>query len=332
MKKRTRAIIAGLTLCLMLPFMAVPASATKAHIPEISYGDTSSGLISVPYNDLVVLESIRVSFNIIDYPEYEYENPEDFKQYKSTVTTEYSFVNSTDEKQALTLAMPVSMRCDYGEIDTSRFELMVNGEKRDGEKKYSIDDGYYSSLYGELLDPNDLQHDTKTYNTWYVYQIELNPKEQISVTQTTPVYPDINQDYEPQTYDYSYTYNSPNTSTKKAVSVDFTVNCDYYMLENDHFSFTETDSGYTLHFDDLNHPGDGAYHGGIDFSLCSIEDPLSYSERSTKSLFKFIGIIILLAPIILIVRIIYQIIVFVVKIIYTVINFVIDTVASVIRR
>ena len=276
MKQRTKAIIATLTLGLMLPFMMIPASAMTSPPNPVISGDKSSGIINATPDSEICIESQVVTFNLTDYP-----HTADFSQYgESTVVTEYILVNPTDSPDELIIALPMGMRVEYGKCDLDRFELKINGEVIESETKYRDNRaGDYTNYFGghDFTDI-DLSGSTSNglnegYAPWRLYEISLDPDEKATVTLTAPVYPDVDTRYNPYTYFYSY-YFSPYTGWKGYGSVDVVINTDYFITNSFHDSFTETESGYELHIDSLFTKIDqqsSAIKNAVEFELCSVE-------------------------------------------------------------
>ena len=132
MKSKAKALIAIVTLCLMLPFMMIPTSATEPLPNPVIRGDKSSGIINTTLDSEICIESQVVTFNLTDYP-----HTRDFSQYKeSNVITEYTLVNPTDSTEEVIIALPMGMRIEYGKCDLDRFELKINGEVVESETKY----------------------------------------------------------------------------------------------------------------------------------------------------------------------------------------------------
>lgn len=300
MKHRVKALIAAITLLIMLPFTATPSHAFIDYFPPIRQGSPSIGILNSTPDSSVVLESQTVRFNLADYPKFEYENPDEFKDYSATVTSEYTLFNPTEETELLILTVPTHMSPDYGANDPTRFELLVNGEMIDGETKYaSSNPGYdlgFNPTVDLFIDPEDINDDNKySYLSCYVYEVEIDPGEKMSIVLTTPVYPHVSQEYEPESYKYSY-YFSTYELWAEYGSVDVIIDTDYHMLEAEYNRFTKYDGGYTLHIGDLKNELDGnvSIERSVNFSLSSVEEP----ER-TEPDNSGIGIIIILMLIIM---------------------------------
>ena len=301
MKTRMKALIAALTLTLMLPFMMIPASATEPLPNPVISGDKSSGVINATPDSEVCIESQKVIFNLTDYP-----HTRDFGAYKeSTVVTEYTLVNPTDSPDEVIIALPMGMNIEYGKCDLSRFELKINGEVVESETRYRpVKAGDYAHYFGGYdFTDIDLSGSTSNglhegYAPWRLYEISLDPGEKASVTLTAPVYPDVNTRYDPYTYFYSY-YFSPYNGWKGYGSVDVIINADYYVTNSFHDSFTKTEGGYELHIDSLYTQIDqqsASIKNAVEFELCSVEIHEAVEKEPDNS---GIGILIILMLIIM---------------------------------
>ena len=301
MKTRMKALIAALTLTLMLPFMMIPASATEPLPNPVISGDKSSGVINATPDSEICIESQKVIFNLTDYP-----HTRDFGAYKeSTVVTEYTLVNPTDSPDEVIIALPMGMNIEYGKCDLSRFEIKINGEVMESETKYRLNDrGDYTDYFnGHDFTDIDLSNSTNNglnegYAPWRLYEISLDPGEKASVTLTAPVYPDVNTRYDPYTYFYSY-YFSPYNGWKGYGSVDVIINTDYYVTNSFHDSFKKTEGGYELHIDSLYTQIDqqsASIKNAVEFELCSVEIHEAVEKEPDNS---GIGILIILMLIIM---------------------------------
>lgn len=300
MKTKTKALIAALTLMVMLPFTATPSHAFIDYFPPIRQGSPSIGILNSTPDSSVVLESQTVRFNLVDYPKFEYENPDEFKDYSATVTSEYTLFNPTEETESLILTVPTHMSPYYGANDPTRFELFVNGERIEGEAKYaSRNPGYdlgFNPTVDLFIDPEDINDDNKySYLSCYLYEVEIDPGEKMNVVLNTPVYPHVSQEYEPEIYEYSY-YFSTYEMWAEYGSVDVIIDTDYHMLDAEYNGFTKYDGGYTLHTGDLKNELDGnvSIERSVNFSLSSVEEPERIEPDNSG-----IGILIILMLIIM---------------------------------
>ena len=301
MKQRTKAIIATLTLLIMLPFMMIPTSATEPLPSPVIRGDKSSGIINATPDSEICIESQVVTFNLTDYP-----HTSDFSQYKeSNVITESTLVNPTDSTEEVIIALPMGMRIEYGKCDLDRFELKINGEAIESETRYRLNQvGDYTDYFGQYdFTDIDLSGSTSNglnegYAPWRLYEISLDPDERATVTLTAPVYPDVDTRYSPYTYFYSY-YFSPYVGWKGYGSVDVVINTDYYIANAFHDSFTETEGGYELHIDSLYTQIDqqsSSIKNAVEFELCSVEIHEAVKEEPDNS---GVGLLIILILIIM---------------------------------
>ena len=79
MKQRTKAIIAALTLCLMLPFMMIPSSANSRS--PYWEGENSQGTIFMEDDIPIEVVSERLTFDIPTLPYVQYRSGEYFIEY-----------------------------------------------------------------------------------------------------------------------------------------------------------------------------------------------------------------------------------------------------------
>lgn len=130
MKQRMKAIIATLTLCLMLPFMMIPASAMTPSPSKVKYGTQTSGLFGMTEGHKIAVENQTITFDIHDLPSFDYGSTEEFNSYNARVTTEYNLINHTYKDEMITVAVPLGTAPEYGvgKLNTELFTASVNGE------------------------------------------------------------------------------------------------------------------------------------------------------------------------------------------------------------
>lgn len=124
-------------------------------------------------------------------------------------------------------------------------------------------------LYGDMYTDWDI---SKYLLQWYEYEITLTPEQRLTNTVTAPLYPNIDQGYEPATYSYEY-FLTPASLWKEFGTLDIYVNTPYYMVTKwkGNFSiapdkWTRTDEGYELHLE-------GLPEQDLIFTLSESEDP-----------------------------------------------------------
>ena len=124
-------------------------------------------------------------------------------------------------------------------------------------------------LYGDMYTDWDI---SQYLLQWYEYEITLTPGQHLTNTVTAPLYPSIDQGYEPATYSYEY-FLTPAALWKEFGTLDIYVHTPYYMVSawKGNFSiapdkWTRTDEGYELHLD-------GLPEQDLIFTLSESEDP-----------------------------------------------------------
>lgn len=99
---------------------------------------------------------------------------------------------------------------------------------------------------------------------WYEYEIDFPAGADVVNSVTAPMFPDINMDYTPSKYTFTYLL-SPATKWESFADIDITVNTDAYILSST-IHFEKTDGGYEVHLDSLP-------NGELEFELCSSQSP-----------------------------------------------------------
>lgn len=102
---------------------------------------------------------------------------------------------------------------------------------------------------------------------WYEYKFTLAPHERLTNAVTAPVYPTINDDYDPPKYLYSYLL-SPAGTWASFGELQIKINTPYHLLERSSFAQNaqKTDDGFELTLD-------GLPDGELYFELCASENP-----------------------------------------------------------
>lgn len=121
MKKfKLRFLAAAVALVAALPCAVSPAFANSGKRSE--FGVTGTGVIVKNEQSALAVESEKLTFDIVDYPEYP-----NVDGYKSTVTAEYTFVNTSDIKVVTSMAFPIGTdpSC-YGDVADP--QIKVNGD------------------------------------------------------------------------------------------------------------------------------------------------------------------------------------------------------------
>ncbi|MBD5111780.1 MAG: hypothetical protein HDT42_04505 [Ruminococcaceae bacterium] len=142
------------------------------------------------------------------------------------------------------------------------------------ENSYILESDWYNAMVDELNFSgieryNCIIRYSRIFNLkscllrWYEYEITLAPGERIVNSVTAPIYPDIDEDWKPPVYKYTYLLSPAQTWTDFG-SLDIVINTPFYLIDNKDFQKTET--GYRLSLD-------GLPDGELEFSLSSSKKP-----------------------------------------------------------
>ena len=113
----------------------------------------------------------------------------------------------------------------------------------------------------------------KSLLRWYEYEITLAPGEKITNTIEAPMYPTIDEEYDPDIYRYNYLL-SPASTWAKFGNMNVDINTPFFMTENNQSGFTKTQKGY-------NFKANGLPEGELRFSLSTVEKPERKSNIGT---------------------------------------------------
>lgn len=121
------------------------------------------------------------------------------------------------------------------------------------------------SFYTGFLGPDTELMLSDCLMQWFEYEIELDAGETITNTVTAPIYPDINNNFNPYIFSYNYLL-SPAKTFKEFGEIDVIINTPYYLTESSGAEFERTQNGYTATLSTL--PDDELY-----FSLSESKNP-----------------------------------------------------------
>ena len=125
---------------------------------------------------------------------------------------------------------------------------------------------YYNAVVDMLNSGRDFNINMNDYLMgWYQYDINVPAGGRVINTVTAPLYPNINNSYDPPKYDYNY-YLSPAKSWAGFGELTININTTAYMLDNTLEGFEKVDTGYRLQRNGL--PNDE-----LTFTLCEDEKP-----------------------------------------------------------
>ena len=101
---------------------------------------------------------------------------------------------------------------------------------------------------------------------WYEIEVSIKAGESIQLRLEQPLYPDVDTEYNPHTYNFGTLISSmPHAN---GASVDVKVNTDFYLLDCS-ADFNEIEGGYAFGFKNLSELQDGRFN----FTLCESQNP-----------------------------------------------------------
>lgn len=100
---------------------------------------------------------------------------------------------------------------------------------------------------------------------WYIYELSFEPGETLINEVTVPIYPDIDESYEPAVYDYTYLL-SPAKTWKNFGNLDVVINTPYHIVESNIEFKKDAEGVYSLSLD-------GLPDSELEFTLSESESP-----------------------------------------------------------
>lgn len=119
-KRYLKLIFAAFTCVCAVPCAVSPVFANSGHRYE--YGVSGAGVLTPNENSVLAVESEKLTFDIVDFPKY----GNSLSGYKSTVTAEYNFVNTSDSTVITSMAFPIGVNQSYYN-DLREPDIKVNG-------------------------------------------------------------------------------------------------------------------------------------------------------------------------------------------------------------
>lgn len=174
---KLRAIISAVALAAALPCVISPAFANSGKRYE--YGILGPGLLEqkpASEQSALAVESEKLTFDIVDFPAYP-----NVDGYKSTVTAEYTFVNTGDTAVRTSMAFPIGVdRACEGEATPP--QIKVNGEKIAVETRHTY--GSYNDFEFDVAKISDDLTEDSFYKpdlpvTCFLLTSDLKSKEEI---------------------------------------------------------------------------------------------------------------------------------------------------------
>ena len=175
MKQRTKAIIATLTLGLMLPFMMIPASANSRS--PYWEGENSQGTIFMEDDIPIQVVSEKLTFDIPTLPYTTYRSGEYFIEYDSKVTAEYTFYNPTDMTITAKMLFPYGELPEYANLrdkdgnslvakEHEKYQITVNGEAVEKTVRHSNSARFYDGSFEIETEINKISDEYLTVKNW----------------------------------------------------------------------------------------------------------------------------------------------------------------------
>ena len=124
--KALAAAVAALVVAVPCAVSPVFANSAVRH----EYGVTGSGAIEINEQSVLAVESEKLTFDIVDFPYYP-----DVGNYKSTVTAEYKFVNTSDATVHTQMAFPIGTDPNF--YDATSPEIGIDGCAIEVQTRYT---------------------------------------------------------------------------------------------------------------------------------------------------------------------------------------------------
>ena len=242
-------------LVLLLLLGGTPTASAMA-INSRQQGVQQAGVIPVDADFPLEIKHMLLTFDLQSFANPYTSSEEELAAYTGKVTTEYIFYNPTDTVITTQLMLYLgyhSMPENLYDRDIDKYEIFVNGEP--AEKTLCSNESNPSGVYPPVHYDSTL---------WYVYEITLQPGQELINIVTAPIYPDVEMNYEPQKYSYFYEL-SPDFLWQSSGTLDVIVNTPFYLLDCAH-EYEKTDTGYKASF------GISSIWA-TSFSLCTSENP-----------------------------------------------------------
>ena len=194
MERISKTILKVLVLLLFMMSVKTPVSANSAQTRWT--GTDSTGSIILEEDCPIIVEKELLTFDIQEFPESYYNEPEEFLKYSGSVTAEYTFYNPADYSVTATLAFPFGGVADYADIydyennkhliniDTDKYDITVDGNVIDKQLRHTLMyDGEQFELEKDVVKLHDGFMDDEFYNpdllvTKYTYLAKDVDKEE----------------------------------------------------------------------------------------------------------------------------------------------------------
>lgn len=135
-------LILNIMLVLLIPNNVKANSAQKNW-----YGVDAMGVVVTDEECPIEVTNEILTFDIFEFPQNYYYDPDDFSAYSGKVTADYTFYNPSDLSITATLAFPFGNFPDYGYFDydnqennniaTTKYDIKLNGEEIAKSMRYT---------------------------------------------------------------------------------------------------------------------------------------------------------------------------------------------------
>ena len=270
-------------LVLLLLFGGTPTvSATSPTISQYA-GVRQAGVVPADPECPIEVEHMLLTFDLQSFANPYTSSEEELAAYTGKVTTEYVFYNPTDTVITTLMMFYIGytdMPDSLYDRDIDKYEIFVDGEPVEKTLCSNASNPFGAYPYE--------RHDSSRS---YVYEITLQPGQELVNTVTAPIYPTMEIRYEPAKYEYYY-YPSPDFTWKSFGTLDVVINTPFHLLpRNSYYQFEKTDTGYKTSIDEtpMNY---------LCFELCASENP----EEVEDDGFNWAWYVLLAMPFILLAR------------------------------
>ena len=268
-------------LVLLLLFGSTPTvSATSPTISQYE-GVRQAGIVPADTDCPLEVTHMLLTFDLQSFANPYTSSEEELAAYTGKVTTEYTFYNPTDTVITTLMMFYIGytdMPDSLYDRDIDKYEIFVDGKPV--EKTLCSNESNPFGVYPPR------HYDS---NRWYVYEITLQPGQQLVNTVTAPIYPTIEIRYEPAKYDYYY-YPSPAFNWKNFGTLDVIINTPFFLLHPTE-EYEKNGTGYKAFFDETT-------RGYMHFTLCTSENP----EEVEDDGFNWAWLVLLVMPFMLLAR------------------------------
>lgn len=232
---------------------------TRVWLSGCNGGDTHDGFVRVGLFLERYAENNSVELYVMGEP---LETMPEWKVYENgAMETEIEGTAAVVDTEEMTLYDMVMVRhYDWSEVQEHDWYNALITAMKQNEWSY----GFVMEPY---LDAGRSFDASRNLMRWYEYTLTFQPGERLVNTVTAPLYPDIEMDYEPFRYSYTYLL-SPAALWADFGTLDITVNTPFYMVEATNVTFEWDNPGYSAHLD-------GLPEGELEFTLSQSQNPSS---------------------------------------------------------